>query len=96
MAATPESNVKAAVKRWLVAKGAWYCMPMGTGFGNSGVPDFVCCLGGKFLAIETKAPGKRSNTTVLQKRQIAAIHEAGGDVLVVDDVSQLDEFFEEV
>ena len=96
MAATPESKVKAAVKRWLIAKGAWYCMPMGTGFGNSGVPDFVCCLGGKFLAIETKAPGKRSNTTVLQKRQIAAIHEAGGDVFVVDDVSQLDEFFEEV
>ena len=96
MAATPESKVKAAVKRWLIAKGAWYCMPMGTGFGNSGVPDFVCCLGGKFLAIETKAPGKRSNTTVLQKRQIAAIQDAGGDAVVIDDVSQLDEFFEQV
>ena len=96
MAATPESKVKAAVKRRLAAKGIWYCMPMGTGFGNSGVPDFVCCMGGKFLAIETKAPGKRGNTTVLQKRQIAAIQDAGGDAVVIDDVSQLDEFFEQV
>lgn len=96
MATTPEGKVKAAVKRWLGARGIWYCMPMGTGFGNSGVPDFICCWNGKFLAIETKAPGSRSRTTVLQKRQIAAIHEAGGDALVVDDVSQLDEFFAEV
>lgn len=96
MATTPEGKVKAAVKKWLAAKGIWYCMPMGTGFGNSGVPDFVCCWDGKFLAIETKAPGSRSRTTVLQKRQIAAIHEAGGSALVVDDVSQLAEFFESV
>lgn len=96
MAATPESKVKAAVKRWLAAKGIWYCMPMGTGFGNSGVPDFVCCMEGKFLAIETKAPGKRHNTTVLQKRQIASIKDAGGEAVVIDDVSQLDEFFEGV
>lgn len=96
MAMTPESKVKAAVKRWLAAKGIWYCMPMGTGFGNSGVPDFVCCMEGKFLAIETKAPGKRHNTTVLQKRQIASIKDAGGAAVVVDDVSQLDELFEQV
>jgi hypothetical protein len=41
------------------------------------------------LGIEAKAPGKRSNTTPLQDREIAAIQAAGGIAIVVDDVSQL-------
>ena len=89
MAMTPEGKVKAAVKAFLKAKGAWFCTPMGTGFGNSGVPDFLVCWNGKFIAIETKAPGKRSNTTVLQDKQIMGIHTAGGIAVVVDDVSML-------
>jgi Holliday junction resolvase len=90
MATTPEGKVKAAVKRYLKARGIWFCMPMGTGFGSSGVPDFLCCAGGRFIAIETKAPGKRRNTTVLQEQQIAAINATGGTAVVVDDVSQLE------
>lgn len=93
MATTPEGKVKAAVKKRLHELGVWFCMPMGTGFGNSGVPDFICCMNGQFLAIETKAPGKRNNTTVLQDRQIAAIHKAGGRAVVIDDVSQLNSVF---
>lgn len=90
MAATPEAKVKAKIKAWLKARGIWYCMPIGTGFGNSGVPDFICCAGGQMLAIEAKAPGKRRNTTDLQDRQIEAIRAAGGIAVVVDDVSQLE------
>jgi hypothetical protein len=93
MATTPEGKVKTAVKAFLKAKGAWFCMPMGTGFGNSGVPDFITCWNGRFIAIETKAPGKRSNTTVLQDKQIMGIHAAGGVAVVVDDVSVLTEIF---
>lgn len=93
MAQTPEGKVKAAVKTWLKARGIWYCMPMGTGFGNSGVPDFICCRQGQFLAIETKAPGKRGNTTAMQDKQIAGIHASGGAAVVVDDVSQLEGLF---
>ena len=89
MATTPEGKVKSAVKKWLTERGIWYCMPIGTGFGNSGVPDFVCCWDGRFLAIETKAPGKRSNTTVMQDNQIMGIHKAGGAAVVVDDIEQL-------
>ena len=90
---TPEGRVKAAVKAALKARGIWYCMPMGTGYGSSGVPDFLCCHQGRFLAIETKAPGKRSNTTVLQAQQIASIQGAGGTALVIDDISQLKDIF---
>lgn len=94
MAQTPEGAVKTAVKARLKAMGVWYCMPIGTQFGNSGVPDFICCHEGRFLAIETKAPGKRSNTTELQDRQIIAIHKAGGAAVVIDDVRQLDPIFQ--
>lgn len=87
---TPEAKVKAKIKAWLTARNIWYCMPIGTGWGNAGVPDFVCCWGGRFLAIEAKAPGRRSNTSELQDRQIMGIHKAGGAAIVVDDVAQLD------
>ena len=89
MAQTPEAAVKARIKKWLQVRGIWYCCPIGTGWGNSGVPDFVCCWDGQFLAIEAKAPGKRRNTTALQDDQIKAIHQAGGAAIVVDDVEQL-------
>lgn len=93
MAMTPEGRVKNAVKAFLKSKGVWYCMPMGTGFGNSGVPDFITCHNGRFVAIETKAPGKRGNTTVMQDKQIFGIHQSGGVAVVVDDVKQLEGIF---
>lgn len=90
---TPEGRVKAAVKKYLASIGAWYAMPMGTGFGSSGVPDFLISWHGGFYAVETKAPGKRNNTTALQKMQIAAINATGGIAVVIDDVTQLEGIF---
>lgn len=90
MARTPEGKVKDAVKAWLKARGIWFFMPAANGFGRIGVPDFICCWRGRFLAIETKAPGKRGNTTINQDVEIAGIHKAGGAAIVVDDVAQLD------
>jgi hypothetical protein len=89
MAMTPEVRVKNAIKKLLKERGVWYCTPIGAAFGNGGVPDFLCCWSGRFLAIEAKAPGKRSNTTALQDFQLNAIRAAGGIAIVVDDVSQL-------
>lgn len=87
---TPEAKVKAAVRAWLKARGIWYCMPIGSGYGTSGVPDFLCSWRGRFLAIETKAPGRRNNTTALQRMQIEAIEASGGTAVVIDDPAQLD------
>lgn len=89
---TPEGRVKEHVKKVLKANNIWYFMPSANGYGKVGVPDFVCCWRGKFLAIETKAPGKRADTTANQKIQIEAIQRAEGWALVVDDVAQLTEF----
>lgn len=81
MAAKPEVLVKKQIRALLAAAGAYYAMPMGTGYGNSGVPDFLCCVNGHFLAIEAKAG--RGTTTALQDKHIAQIHAANGRAIVV-------------
>lgn len=89
MASTPEAAVKDACKKYLKSIGAWFFMPVSNGMGQVGIPDIICCYRGIFLAIETKAPGKRSHTTPNQDRVIEAIKSADGWAIVVDDVEQL-------
>jgi len=91
---TPEGRVKNGVKQVLKSKGIWYFMPMQNGFGVVGIPDFICCWDGQFLAIETKAPGKRGDTTANQDRKLQEICDHGGYSLVVDDPNQVLEFLE--
>ena len=85
MAATPESKVKAKIKKILKDHGVYYAMPIGTGYGNSGVPDFLCCVKGRFVAVEAKA-GK-GTTTALQEKNLREIREAGGIAMVVNEAN---------
>lgn len=85
MAATPEAKVKAKIKTLLNAAKAYFAMPMGTGYGNAGVPDFLCCVNGHFLAIEAKAG--RGTTTALQDQHLMRIHAAGGRAVVVNETN---------
>jgi hypothetical protein len=59
------------------------------------VPDFLCCLNGKFFAIEAKA-GK-GTTTALQEKNLKNIIESGGDAWVVNETNlvHLEEFVKE-
>ena len=83
MATTPEAKVKAKIKVLLKVYDIYYAMPIGTGYGNSGVPDFLCCVRGRFLAIEAKA-GK-GKTTALQDKNIKQIIASGGLAIVVNE-----------
>jgi pantoate kinase len=83
MAMTPEAKVKKQIRAILDEWGVYYAMPMGTGYGNSGVPDFLCCVSGWFLAIEAKA-GK-GKTTALQDAHIEKIRTAQGVALVINE-----------
>ena len=95
MAQTPEGKVKAAVKKLLKERGIYFYMPVQNGMGVVGIPDFICCWNGDFLAIETKAPGKRNNTSANQKLQLRLIEEAQGHALVVDDPEWLKEYIDD-
>lgn len=83
MAQTPEVKVKAKIKAMLAKHGVYYAMPIGTMYGNSGVPDFLCCVAGRFLAVEAKANGGK--TTALQDRHIEQINKLGGTALVIHE-----------
>ena len=93
MASTPEGKVKEACKKYLKSIGAWFFMPVSNGMGQVGIPDIICCYKGIFVAVETKAPGKRGSTTANQDRVIQEIQNADGWAIVVDNVDQLREFF---
>lgn len=81
--ATPEAKVKQQVKKILIKYNAWHCMPIGGLMGRSGVPDFLVCHNGRFIAIETKA-GK-GKLTALQRLALEQIKEAGGIALVINE-----------
>lgn len=89
---TPEGKVKDAVKKVLKKHGVWFFMPMQNGFGVVGIPDFICCIDSQFFAVETKAPGKRDNTTPNQQRVMREISEHGGFAIVADDAKQVEDY----
>jgi len=85
MAQTPEGKVKAAVRKLLVEFGIYYFSPSANGYGRAGIPDIICCFGGRFIAIECKAGN--GVTTALQDRELAAIRTAGGMTMVVNETN---------
>ena len=85
MADTPERKVKKKVIDILKRRGAYYAMPVASGFGNAGVPDILACLKGHFVAIECKANGGKC--TKLQLSNLEQIQKAGGTALVIDETN---------
>jgi len=83
MAKTPEAKVKDKIKAILKEHGVYYAMPIGTGYGNAGVPDFLCCVNGRFFAIEAKANGGK--TTALQDKNLRDIEAAGGVTCILNE-----------
>lgn len=90
--ATPESKVKASVKKILDERNAYYVMPVTSGYGNSGAPDFLVCYRGRFWGIECKAG--RGKVTALQQDNLNRISENGGVTLVINE-SNIDLLTEE-
>jgi hypothetical protein len=81
--ATPEAKVKAQVKKILASfgdkiDGFW---PVPSGYGESHL-DWVGCVAGVFVSIETKAPGKRP--TPRQVERIRRVTLAGGHAFTID------------
>lgn len=88
MSATPESKVKKAVRKLLDDAGAYYFFPSANGYGRAGIPDIICCIRGRFLAIECKA-GK-NKPSGYQEIEIAAIRKHQGLAVVINE-NNLDE-----
>lgn len=87
MATTPEAKVKAKIKTILKKHNIYYAMPIGSGYGNAGVPDFLCCVNGHFVAIEAKA-GK-GVATALQLKNLDEIQRSGGHPMIIREDNML-------
>jgi hypothetical protein len=79
-----EAQVKAKVKAMLKKYNVFYFMPSASIYGKSGIPDFVCCIDGLFLVIETKSEEAGiGGLTSLQKKVKSDIEGRDGIYRVV-------------
>jgi hypothetical protein len=96
MASTPEGKTKDLIKKWEKKNQdllkLWMIIP--SRFGASvGISDFIgIAKGGKFVAIEAKADGKKDTVTPLQQIFIDVINKFGGVAGVVSNQEDLTAF----
>lgn len=76
-----EKDFENRIKRYLSSKGIWYVKYFANGFTKKGIPDLLCCVNGRFVAVEVKAENGRA--TPLQLKCIERIKESGGVALVL-------------
>ena len=79
---TPEGKVKHEVNKQLkkIAR-LWKFMPVQSGRGRPAL-DYLLCINGYFVSVETKAPGKK--LTSRQEHTKAELEAAGAKVFIVD------------
>jgi hypothetical protein len=84
---TPEGKVKHKVNKELgLVAHLWSFMPVQMGLGKAAL-DYLLCVRGRFIAIETKAKGKKLTTRQLHTK--AEMEAAGAVVFIVDDETSL-------
>lgn len=84
----PESNLSRRIMDRLRLEG-WFCFKVhGNEYMMAGLNDIIVCAEGKFIALETKMPDKRENTSARQDYVHEQIREAGGVTHVVWNVEQ--------
>ncbi len=90
MGMTPEGRIKTMLRKKIDAAfpGNWTFMPVQSGFGKPAL-DFIFCIGGLFVSIETKKDSK-SKLTPLQVGTLDMIKTAGGQAYVVYDAATAD------
>lgn len=86
---TPEGKVKKEVKKVLNRYYISFHCPVQAGFGTPSL-DFIGCHCGRYLAIETKAPGKKP--TPRQVNTAKEITRCGGKVFVIDSTENTDTY----
>lgn len=85
MSMTPEGKVKHSVKKMLEQFGRfglYQYWPVPAGYGPSSL-DCLICFYGQFIAVETKAPGKKA--TPRQLKCLEEIQAASGSTFVISD-----------
>jgi len=61
-------------------------------YGTAGLPDVICCIGGRFVALEVKVPGGR--LTKLQETTLQKIQRAKGIAHKVTSLQEVKEIIQ--
>lgn len=78
----------AAIMRYLKTVPECFCFKEHGGmYGTAGLPDIICCIGGRFAAFEVKQPSGR--LTKLQEITIQRIKDAKGKAYKVSSVEEV-------
>jgi hypothetical protein len=93
---TPEGYVKDMIEKKFKAAfpDAYRFMPVQSGYGRNGVPDYLFCIRGLFIGVEAKAPG--GVPTGLQLNEMRMIRRSGGYATVVENEAECNQCIEEV
>ena len=82
-----EQAIQKAITKWLESQGAYVVKVIQS--NRAGVADVLCCLDGRFIAIEVKTP--RGRVAPLQEYHASLVVKAGGVSMVarsLDDVKK--------
>lgn len=83
-----EKEIVSAILRYLRSLTACFCWKEHGGmYGTAGVPDIICCIGGRFFAFEVKQP--KGRLTELQRITLSKIRAAGGVAAMVTSVDEV-------
>lgn len=89
---TPESKVKAKVKKLLDSVGVYYFMPVSNGMGVMGIFDIVCCVNTVFVGIECKADAKKKPTPLQTRNALRAMNSGAVIFLAhIDNIKELED-----
>lgn len=93
--ARSESNLRDKVAAYLKSRPqCWHVKTLGSAMGRRGIPDFLICFLGRFVAIELKA-GK-GTTTAIQDVEQAKIAAAFGIVAVARSLDEVKRILDNV
>jgi hypothetical protein len=90
---TPEGKVKAAIKAYLNALGAFHRWPVSNGMGADQL-DCYGCHCGAYFTIEAKRADKPAKPTARQERHLQQVRDAGGLAIVATSADDVGRAFE--
>jgi len=90
-----ESEIISAIKNYLkTVDDCFFYKTHGGTYSQAGIPDILCCLGGRFVALEVK--NEKGKTTVLQEVTMRNIRKASGTTEVVRSVDDVKRIIQEL
>ncbi|MDO9565233.1 MAG: VRR-NUC domain-containing protein [Candidatus Desulfaltia sp.] len=83
-----EKYIVTAILKHLKTVPDCFCWKVHGGmYGTAGIPDIICCIGGRFVAFEVKTPSGK--LTKLQEITIQRIRKAKGKAYKVSSVEEV-------